>query len=230
MKLTAKSGIWIVIAGLLFCSARLTGQELQDSLVVHHAEDSVPVQRSFDQVIVISDAEDLFSSFPLDTLSDYRKHSPAKATIMSAVLPGLGQVYNKKYWKVPIVYAAIGTSTYFFLKYQNDFEKYRRAYIDINDGDPYTNYHDVLLNKYLGATEAQKKQYVNTGKDLYRRWRDWAILAVVITYAMNVIDANVDAHLFYYSIDDDISLNIRPCFLRESMYSQKIGINLCFTF
>ncbi len=220
----------ILTIGLLLNNVWSSAQEPQDSITTGQPKDTIAVQHFSEPVTVISDTTVLVGAYPLDTLDTYRKHSPAKATIMSAVLPGLGQIYNKKYWKVPIVYAAIGASTYYFIKYQNNYQKYRRAYIDINDGDPNTDYRTTGITFPAGYSEEQIKQSISNGKDGYRRWRDWAILAVIISYGMNVIDANVDAHLFDYNIDDNISLNIRPCFLQESMYSQKIGLNLCLTF
>jgi len=163
----------------------------------------------------------------LDTFN-YFAHSPAKAAIMSAVLPGLGQIYNKKYWKLPIVYAAIGISAERFIKFQNDFNRYRRAYIDIQDGDPNTNFHKTLFPP--NYSEEQMRQYITKNKEMLRTWRDYAIVAVVATYALNIIDANVDAHLMDFSLDDNISLNIKPCFLGNDVKSKKIGLTLQFAF
>ena len=182
-----------------------------------------------DTVYVLSDIDDFVMIFPVDSSGSYSKHSPAKAAIMSAVLPGLGQIYNRKYWKLPIVYAAVGISAGIFLKWQNEYSRMMRAYIDIYDKDPYTNYFDTL-DFPDWYTEAQKIQVITKRKDLLRTWRDWSIVAVVVTYALNIIDANVDAHLIDFSLDDNISLNIRPCFLENSMNSKKIGLTLQFSF
>ncbi len=221
---------FVLTTALLLHSFWVWGQEPQDSTVVQTPADTTTVIRQIPEtdIILISDTTVFASTYPVDT-SFYTKHSPAKAAIMSAVLPGLGQVYNKKYWKVPIVYAAIGTSVYYFLKFQNNYQKYRRAYIDFNDNNEYTNYWKTIgLPSYY--TSNQISQTVSRNKDLYRTWRDWAIVAVVLTYGLNIIDANVDAHLMDYDISDDLSLNISPCFLGNGLYSQKIGLNLRFTF
>ncbi|MDR2037575.1 MAG: DUF5683 domain-containing protein [Bacteroidales bacterium] len=214
----------------LFLNGILSAQELvdtiaqppQDSLSVHFIPES--------DLSIVSDTEVLATTYPLDSIAQSRKPIPAKAAIMSAVLPGLGQIYNRKVWKVPIVYGAIGTATYFFVRYQNDFQQWRRAYIDFNDGDPFTDYHQTLTYPNPNYSEAEKGRYITNQKDRFRKNRDWAILAVVITYFMNVIDANVDAHLFDYNIDDNLSLRIQPCFLENSVNSKKIGVNLCFRF
>jgi hypothetical protein len=148
---------------------------------------------------------------PLDTLNLYVSHSPAKAAIMSAVVPGLGQIYNRKYWKVPVVYAAIGVSVERFITFQNKYNQYRRAYIDINDKDPYTNFHETM-GFPASYSEEQKRQFITKNKETLRTWRDWSIVAMVVAYALNIIDANVDAHLIDFNLEDNISLNIQPSF------------------
>ncbi len=218
---------FIVALFLMLYSSRATGQEPQDSTGMQVVlTDTTTVQQTHEsEAFILSDTTTLSTVYPLD--SAYMKHSPAKAAIMSAVLPGLGQVYNKKYWKVPIVYAAIGTSVFIFLKWQNKYEQFRRGYIDYKDGDPYTNYYLTLVPQ---GQQVDINQFLTKNKDRYRTWRDWSIIAVVLSYGLNIIDANVDAHLLDYNIDDNISLNIRPCFLGNDINSQKIGLNLRFTF
>jgi len=188
-----------------------------------------PKPKTPTDVILLSDSTDLVNHFPIATQEMYPKHSPAKAAMMSAVLPGLGQIYNRKYWKVPIVYAAVGVSSYIFLKWQNEYTQFRRAYIDLMDNDPYTNYFETLPFR-PGTSKEQMLQAVNRRKNDLRTWRDYSIVAVVLSYALNIIDANVDAHLMDFSLDDNISLNIRPCFLENSINSKKIGLTLCLSF
>ncbi len=230
---------------LLLSSLEAAGQEPVDSMAVttHAVTDSIaPVMAEPDtialkyspdttesRIILLSDSTALSQTYPLDSLDTYAKHSPAKAAIMSAVLPGLGQIYNRKYWKVPIVYAAVGASVYYFLKWQNKYTQWRRAYIDFNDKDPYTNYWQTM-GIPSGYSSDQVSQTVTRHKDQYRTWRDWSIVAVVAAYALNIIDANVDAHLMDFSLDDNISLNIQPCFLENGINSQKFGLTLQFTF
>ena len=186
----------------LLCSMNVVGQEPVDSVIFN----------GFTNI------------YPLDTV--YFSHSPAKAAIMSAVVPGLGQVYNRKYWKVPIVYVAIGISVERLITFQNQYNRFRRAYIDLKDNDPYTNFH-----KTLGIQAGQPiDQIITRAKEKSRTWRDYAIVAVVLTYALNIIDANVDAHLIDFSLDDHISLNIRPSFFENDLSIKKIGLTLRFTF
>ena len=215
--------IFVAATVLMLCSLNAAGQEPVDStdFSKYTEYDIVPVSDT--------DTDSLEKFFPLDSMIIYSSHSPAKAAIMSAVLPGLGQIYNRKYWKLPIVYAAVGVSIGVFLKWQNDYSRYRRAYIDIMDNDPYTNYHKTLgFPSYY--TDQMQTQYITKRKDMLRGWRDWSIVAVVAAYALNIIDANVDAHLMDFNLDDNISFIIRPCFLENSINSQKIGLSLQFTF
>lgn len=144
-------------------------------------------------------------------------HSPVKATIMSAALPGLGQIYNKKYWKVPIVYAGLGTCVYFIHRNNQSFQKYKDALIAEEDGDP-TTVNTTGFNSFQ----------LNELQDTYRSWRDlsWIILAGV--YVLNIIDANVDAHLFYFDVDKDLSLELRPYFGNTARINSGVSLFLNF--
>jgi len=119
--------------------------------------------------------------------------APAKAAFYSAVLPGLGQAYNRQYWKIPLVYGTIGAGTYFYLFNNDEYNRYRTAYFDRQKGlpDEFPVYSDEVL------IEAQK---------YYRRQRDTALLLTVLAYALNIIDANVSAHLRQWNVSDDLSL------------------------
>ncbi|MDR1154920.1 MAG: DUF5683 domain-containing protein [Bacteroidales bacterium] len=244
MLLAVKSRICLVAAVVLLLSSLDTaGQEPVDSTAVAAyapadsiapkvaVPDTMALEYTPDTtevaIIRLSDTTALALAYPLDTLNVDTRHSPAKAAIMSAVMPGLGQIYNKKYWKVPIVYAAVGVSVGIFLKWQNSYSQWRRAYIDYFDNDPNTNYWQTVYN-FTPTMDIGNA--ITRAKDKFRAWRDWSIVAVVAAYALNIIDANVDAHLIDFSLDDNISLNIQPCFLENGINSPKIGLTLHFTF
>jgi hypothetical protein len=229
-RISTHSKIFALSVVLMLYSLHITGQEPVDSTnYSKYTEPDIMIVSDPDEVVIISNPAEFAKIFPVDTLYVYSSHSPAKAAIMSAVLPGLGQIYNRKYWKLPIVYLAVGISVERFLKFQNDYNRFRRAYIDIMDGDPYTNYFETLgFPSYISFE--QQKQVITKGKDMFRGWRDWAIVAVVASYALNIIDANVDAHMMDFSLDDNISFNIQPCFLENSFNSKIIGLSLRFTF
>lgn len=153
------------------------------------------------------------------------KHSPRKAVIMSAILPGMGQVYNQKYWKVPIIYAAIGTLTYFIIDYNKKYNTYVNAYNDylaFQKGDlTKTSFQDIRkLDLYEDKTNALKFY-----KDFYRRWRDLDVLILAGVYVLNIIDANIDAHFFHFDIGDEITLDVSP-YLKPYREANNFGLSV----
>jgi hypothetical protein len=180
-----------------------------------------------------------FSTFSQNTNNDSTKvvkskveHSPRRATIYSAVLPGLGQIYNRKYWKVPIVYGGFATLGY-FINFNNElYTTYRQAYSDIIDNDPNTiSYLKLEVPAWLKEpanitdyTEALRRQ-----KDTWRRNRDLVVIFTSVFYALNIIDASVDANFFNFDISDDLTINWAP---GPIMCQEKklIGIQCRFTF
>lgn len=119
---------------------------------------------------------------------------PSKAAFYSAVLPGLGQAYNKKYWKIPIVYAALGTGIYFYIDNNKQYNRVRDAYKRRLAGFEDDEFQGRLTED--GLREAQKS---------YRRNKELSLLVTFGLYALNIIDANVDAHLLQYNVDDNLS-------------------------
>jgi hypothetical protein len=153
-------------------------------------------------------------------------HSPRTASFYSAVLPGLGQAYNKKYWKIPIVYAGLITSAY-FIAYNNKYYKdFKKAYIYRTDGDPNTSAEFI----YFGTnTSIYADNSLKGAMDSYRRYRDMSALILGGVYLLNIIDATVDAYLFDYDVDQNLSLNIRPAVF-NSPYSVNFGVSCTFRF
>jgi hypothetical protein len=144
-------------------------------------------------------------------------HSPLKATVFSAVIPGAGQLYNKKWWKTIIVYGGIGTCVYFIRDNDKNYLTYRRAYIAAIDGDPNT----------IPQIEGNASFY-NDVQEQYRRWRDISWMALAGVYILQIIDANVDGHLFYYDISPDIHLSIHPSIIPTARGNAGIGLLLNF--
>lgn len=161
-------------------------------------------------------------------------HSPKKAAIYSALLPGLGQAYNKKYWKIPIVYAGFGTLGYFVGWNNKNYKTLRVAYNDLTDNDPETNsYLDLEATKYYNLDNPteynQFKTALNKQQDYYRRNRDLLIISLAGFYALNIIDASVDAHLFDFDISEDLSFDWQPA-MNRSEGDLVYGLNCRFTF
>ena len=127
-------------------------------------------------------------------------HSPKKAAIYSAVLPGAGQVYNKKYWKVGVIAAGAGGLIYATRFNQSRFNTYKSELIkrQQNQGG-----YDSALDKYTDANLLELQNY-------YRRFRDLSLIGIVFLYVLNIVDATVDAHLMDFDIGTDLSLNVRP--------------------
>ncbi len=159
-----------------------------------------------------------------DTITYEQKHSPKKAALYSALVPGLGQAYNKKFWKIPIVYVALGTSSYFIYYNYQYFDSLRNAYIKRTDGDSST-----VDDEYFQYSEDAILQEID-------RWRGYLDIAVFVTagiYLFNIIDAVVDAHLFYFDVSDDLSLRIQPAVFPSDKYlnprnfsSNAFGVNV----
>ena len=129
---------------------------------------------------------------------DKRTVSPKKASILSAVVPGLGQIYNKKYWKVPIVYACLGATIYYSIENQSNFNTYAEALkLRSNGGDDI--YKDIYTDNQLV-----------TISEFYQRNRDLSYILTGVVYILNIVDASVDAHLFEFNVDDNLSFSTQP--------------------
>ena len=138
------------------------------------------------------------------------KHSPRKAALMSACIPGLGQVYNKKYWKLPVIYIGAGIISYFAIVNSDSLRNYNNAYKLRMDGNPAT------IDKYVGKYSDDNLLQI---KDFYRRNLELTVIFAFGLYALNIIDANVDAHLFEFDINDDLSMKVSPLFFASRNFS-----------
>lgn len=129
-------------------------------------------------------------------------HSAHKASIYSAILPGLGQAYNKKYWKIPIVYAGIGGLSYLALSNRTEYRLAKDAFSYVSNGETFET-----DNKYVGKyNEADLIQI----RDFYRRNTELSWIVLGLWYVLNIIDATVDAHFFDYDISNNLSLHLQP--------------------
>lgn len=144
--------------------------------------------------------------------------APSKAAFYSAVVPGLGQVYNKKYWKVPIVYAGMGAGIYYYTWNQKQYHMYRDAYKDKLAGRPVTGkLADLDADRLI---RAQK---------FHQRNRDLSLLVTVGIYILNIVDANVDAHLMQFNVNENLSL--RPDVQQNQIdYKHNMALSLSYKF
>jgi len=148
--------------------------------------------------------------------------SPSRAAFYSAVIPGLGQLYNKKWWKVPIVWAAIGTGVYFYVDNNNELDRYRTAFKLRRAGlqDEFTLDDGSVLISEDGLVRAQ---------EVLKKNRDLSLFITIGLYALNILEANVDAHLPDKALDTNLTL--RPSFFTESITNQPMfGVTMNFNF
>ena len=141
-----------------------------------------------------------------------RKPDPETATWLALAIPGGGQIYNRKFWKLPIVYGGFVGCLYAYNWNSQMYKDYRQAYLDIMDSDPNTNsYKDFFRPGYDYETNKEYlKEVFKKRKDRYRRWRDLSIFSFIGVYALSVVDAYVDAQLSNFDISEDIHLSIEP--------------------
>ena len=166
----------LLIISFLFCCNVLSAQK--NDTINSHKNDSLAAKRAVKKAIY---------------------SSARKATILSAILPGAGQIYNRKYWKAPIIYAALGGLGYWAYTNQVQYKFYSNNLLYANDDDETT----IPTVNYSNTDLITQKKY-------YKKYRDLAIIVGVGVYIINIIDANVDAHLKTFDVSDDLSLQIKP--------------------
>lgn len=148
---------------------------------------------------------------PIDPLA------PARAAFYSAILPGLGQAYTKKYWKIPIVYGAIGTGVYFYSTNNSEYQRYRDAYKQRLKG---------LDDEFQG--QFSNETLINAQRT-FQRNRDLSLIVTIGLYVLNIVDANVSAHLQQFNVNDDLS--IRPeIYPNDINYQQNVGLTMTYRF
>jgi hypothetical protein len=166
-------------------------------------------------------AQDSLSAPAGDTIRDsmvIRKKfqpDPKKAGLYSALVPGLGQLYNRQYWKVPVIYAGLGTATYFFIRNNNDYNRYRKAYVSrLNNPNARDEFSDIL-------STAAVKQYQDDAK----KYLDITVLFTVIGYAGQVLEAIAGAHLHNFDISPDLSMQVRPVLMPNNTLGMGLVMN-----
>jgi hypothetical protein len=143
--------------------------------------------------------------------------APSKAAFYSAIVPGLGQAYNKKYWKIPIIYGALGTGIYSYATNNTKYHRYRDAYISRLSG--YSN----------GDLSNLDNERLIAGQKFYQKNRDLSLLVTVGIYILNIVDANIDAHLIQFNVSENLS--VTPQLIEDDLTrNQNLGVGLTFNF
>lgn len=190
---------------------------------------------------VIAQGDTLVTAQP----GEQRVVSPLKATMLAAAFPGMGQVYNRKYWKIPIVYAGFGALGYSIVFNTSNFNNYLKGFQDLTDDIPETNSYIKLLgnstytpgqiDQALGSDEfdAQVSSWVEdqlrNAIDYYRRYRDLSYIGVAVWYLITIIDAHVDANLADYDVGESLRMEIEPVPVNTPMGNgMGLGVRLTF--
>lgn len=183
--------------------------------------------------------------------SNVKIHSPHKATMYSVILPGLGQAYNKKYWKIPILYAGIGATIYAINWNTKNFKKYKSGYLD------YSNYYDYKYQSEDLETpieEPTSKSYeslytdgydfenssssfdtwfktqLQNKKDSYKHDRDLSYIILAAVYVLNIVDAAIDAHFTNFNVNEDLSIRVEPAVSYSAFSGNSLGFRCQITF
>ncbi len=151
---------------------------------------------------------------------------PRVATMRSLMVPGWGQIYNRQYWKLPLVYGGFGVNIYFIIMNNNNYQYFRKYYEEIYYQASGTT---IEIIDFDGATRALSADQLKRRVDAYRRNRDGSYLILLVVWAANIIDANVTAHLKTFDLTDDISLKIQPSFSSPNIAEPVFGAKLTFT-
>lgn len=163
---------------------------------------------------------------------------PKRALWLALVIPGGGQIYNRKYWKLPLVYGGFVGCLYAMNWNNGMYKDYSQAYLDIMDDDPGTASYNKFLHLGMQITPANEERYKSIfkkRKDKFRRWRDMSFFVLCGVYALSVIDAYVDAELSVFDISKDLSLRVEPAFLdnhtsRNPLSSSAVGLQCSLNF
>ena len=163
---------------------------------------------------------------------------PKRALWLALVCPGAGQIYNRKYWKLPIIYGGFIGCIYALAWNNMMYKDYSQAYLDLMDTDPNTDSYNKFLHlgvEINNTNEARYKDIFKNRKDKYRRWRDLSIFVMIGVYALSVIDAYVDAELSAFDISKDLTLKVEPTVIPNHsggnpLEAQSLGVNCKLNF
>jgi len=206
----------LAICCILIAPAFLWAQG-KDSLVVKDTSGTVVAPKPVDTAKTQADT------------SSQKVYSPRKAALYSAIMPGLGQIYNKKYWKVPIAWAAVGIPIYTFFYNRGWYNRLRYA-LQVGEMDP----NDPSYGESLEKVDSKLQRYVVEGRSSsllnwrneYRKNMDYSILFTLLFWGLNVVDGTVDAHLKGFNVNDNLTMQIKPALLSRSA----VGVSLVFKF
>ena len=237
----------MLICLLIFGAPQLEGQVIQtldsnqtaviidsDTVIVNNTEEPInnglTIEQRADSIIHLTSSD----SF---TAPSYMfKPSPRKAVIYSAIFPGMGQMYNRQYWKLPILYSGFVGFTYFITWNNGYYKDYLKGYQHIMDGNPDTNSWEDMLPYGMDAGSVDTQWFADVlkqRKDYYRYYRDLSIIGTFALYLLAIVDAYVDSQLYDFDMSPDLSMRISPTLLREertNYIGNSYGLQWSFSF
>lgn len=196
----------IALVFLLLVSTFAAWSQEKDSAVVVE-QDSLLVAQSRDTVLLKSYAA---------------RYNPRKALLLAAIAPGTGQIYTKKYWKLPLVYGGFGYIGYWTGKYQQGYKKYKLQLFD--------NIEQKLGENGVNAESGLTTSYLRTIVDRYRRERDFMIILMGAMYILQMVDAHVDAHLKEFDLNPQLQVSIEPTMSQDALMGRQTGVSLLIKF
>jgi hypothetical protein len=221
-KLTKlKSYLLIFYVILALCSSQVVWAQVVDT-----TQQPIPVDSAVQNAPTITDSAKIARVM--------KTHVPKKAIIRSAIIPGWGQAYNKKYWKIPIIYTALGISGSVFVYNLKNYKDLRFAYTAKVEARPKSGPNGTVIpgdsTKYWKIREDLLPIDINairSYRDEFRRNIDYSVLVFLLMWGLNVVDATVDAHLKAFDVSDDLSLRFRP---GKSQMAGTTGLSLVLSF
>ena len=243
-------GVQVVSAQARLLDVKVSSEVKSDSLrakTVAMTLDADTLAQSADFVSDTIKVDTINIKFPIDQKQlkkqerDLKKAqfvpNPQRALWLALVLPGAGQIYNRKYWKLPLVYGGFLGCTYAFTWNQQMYSDYSQAYLDIMDDNPQTqSYKDFLPPNYdISGREDRYKEIFKNKKNTYRRWRDLSVFCFAGVYILSVIDAYVDAQLSEFDITPDLTMRFEPTVINTNpqdmrMQKQSYGVGCSINF
>lgn len=204
----------LLFIALAFTLPLVAAAQKKDSLIVKDSSGN----------ITIGNKPDTSKPVKADSVT-IRKHSPRKAAIRSAILPGLGQIYNKKYWKVPIVYTAIGIPVGLFINNKRWYDRTRYALAVVSSPNPSTDSLNAVHPQLRPLVDLDAQGSILRYRNEFRRNMDYSVLFTLLFWGLNVVDATVDAHLKGFNVSDDLSFRVWPALLPGNVP----GVTFAFT-
>ena len=227
------------------CSALGTGDKdtilVNDTIMTVAAENDKQISDTINKVVSAADSVSMRMLSANDSVKkkkekrDWSTWRPnaKRAMWLAIVIPGAGQIYNRKYWKLPIIYGGFAGCAYALSWNGKMYKDYAQAYMDIMDNNPNTNSFQDLLPPNHNYTDTQLKDLLRKRKDTYRRYRDLSIFAVIGVYLISIIDAYVDAELSNFDISPDLSMRVEPTIINNNPLqpgSKSVGVQCSLRF